>query len=727
MFYHGYDNYMERAFPADELMPLSCKGRVRGRDKSRGDIDDALGHFSLTLIDTLDTLVILNNITEFKRAIGLVEQHVKFDTDVVVSTFETNIRVLGGLLAAHALMLDLRGQPTYRELLASYDDGLLKLAVDLGDRLMKAFDTPTGIPYSKINLRHGVTPEVRSSDVTCTACAGTLIMEFAALSRFAGNPVYEQAARRALEAIWIRRGSPSDLVGTTINISSGAWHRTDAGVGAGVDSYYEYLFKAFMLLGDQTYLQVFNTHYSGIMKHLRRGPFLVDTHIHKPHVLSKKYMDALQTFFPGLQVLKGDLLPAIETHRMYFDVLQRHKFFPEAFFSDFRVNWGNSPLRPEFAESTYFLYTATDDPAYLEIGEELISRLNSHARVTCGWAAIKDVRVLSHEDKMDSFVLAETFKYLYLLFANEDDVPIRLDDYVFTTEAHLLPTKLANVDMEYEPPVGKTPGTTLSFCFYSIEHASCLFGFCSYLAAMLVSKNSSLMPGLGGPNIVRASARGTVTISPAELDLSNEEHIAYLYSVGITVENRQQEIRLVHDNSGDRDPTGEGFRFIRALMQYNQQVEQGLQRGWVGVRFRGALVDDLSGMFKAGPAAFGPRIGGRGVTVYGQAVLAEPLTGCTSLPPAKGAILVVSRGDCMFVDKVRHAEASGAVGVLVIDNAPQEDDEPSLFTMSGDDGPDPAIPAAFLFRNLGQRVVQHLYDGHDFTIRLDAWHDKTSS
>lgn len=57
MFIHAYDSYMNYAYPADELMPLSCKGRFRDVEGNRGDVDDALGNFSLTLIDTLDTLV----------------------------------------------------------------------------------------------------------------------------------------------------------------------------------------------------------------------------------------------------------------------------------------------------------------------------------------------------------------------------------------------------------------------------------------------------------------------------------------------------------------------------------------------------------------------------------------------------------------------------------------------------------------------------------------------
>lgn len=95
MFDHAYNSYMDHAYPADELMPLSCKGRVRGVDASRGDVDDALGKFSLTLIDTLDTLAVLGKVEEFEKAVRLVIKDVSFDNDLVVSVFETNIRVLG--------------------------------------------------------------------------------------------------------------------------------------------------------------------------------------------------------------------------------------------------------------------------------------------------------------------------------------------------------------------------------------------------------------------------------------------------------------------------------------------------------------------------------------------------------------------------------------------------------------------------------------------------------
>lgn len=141
-----------------------------------------------------------------------------------------------------------------------------------------------------------------------------------------------------------------------INVNSGDWIRRDSGVGAGIDSYYEYCLKSYILLGDEIFLDRFNKHYAAVMKYISQGPMLVDVHMHRPTTNSKNFMDALLAFWPGLQVLKGDIKPAIETHEMLYQVMQRHNFLPEAFTTDFQVHWGQHPLRPEFIESTYFLY-----------------------------------------------------------------------------------------------------------------------------------------------------------------------------------------------------------------------------------------------------------------------------------------------------------------------------------------------------------------------------------
>lgn len=102
MFKHGFDAYMRYAYPDDELKPLSCVGR-RWDSRERGTLDDSLGGYALTLIDSLSTLAMLGDARGFNDAVSTVVREVTFDRDVTVSVFEANIRVLGGLLSAHML------------------------------------------------------------------------------------------------------------------------------------------------------------------------------------------------------------------------------------------------------------------------------------------------------------------------------------------------------------------------------------------------------------------------------------------------------------------------------------------------------------------------------------------------------------------------------------------------------------------------------------------------
>ena len=136
------------------------------------------------------------------------------------------------------------------------------------------------------------------------------------------------------------------------------------------------------------------------MRYIASGPFLLDCDMHRPHN-KKPVMDSLLAFWPGLQVLWGDIEPAASTHDLLYYVAQKHNFLPEAFNIDMKnLVWANHPLRPEFAESTYFLYKATGDPYYLDIGKSIIGSLEGYARVPCGFAAVKDVRTKHHEDRL---------------------------------------------------------------------------------------------------------------------------------------------------------------------------------------------------------------------------------------------------------------------------------------------------------------------------------------
>jgi mannosidase alpha-like ER degradation enhancer 1 len=109
--------------------------------------NDVAGNFSLTLIDSLDTLVVLNDRAGFEDAVRLVMNSVSFDVDTKPQIFETNIRVLGGLLSGH-LFASRPGQPFH---LPWYRGELLTMAHDLGQRFLPAFSTPTGLPYARVS------------------------------------------------------------------------------------------------------------------------------------------------------------------------------------------------------------------------------------------------------------------------------------------------------------------------------------------------------------------------------------------------------------------------------------------------------------------------------------------------------------------------------------------------------------------------------------------------
>ena len=131
-----------------------------------------------------------------------------------------------------------------------YDGQLLRLAMDLGTRLLPAFYTPTGLPYPRVNLRDGVpfygnsplnsdpatamcqiggksvVPEVTE---TCSAGAGSLVLEFPVLSRLTGDGRFEELAKRAFWAVWMRR-SEIGLIGAGIDAESGKWVNSYTGV-----------------------------------------------------------------------------------------------------------------------------------------------------------------------------------------------------------------------------------------------------------------------------------------------------------------------------------------------------------------------------------------------------------------------------------------------------------------------------------------------------------------
>jgi ER degradation enhancer, mannosidase alpha-like 2 len=408
-FLHAWNNYERYAWGHDALRPLSKTAH------------DWYGQSLLmTPLDALDTLILMHLDAEAERARSLIVNDLSFDRDIYVKNFEITIRLLGGLLSGYQL---------------TGDDRLLSLAEDLGNRLLPVFNSPTGLPYVYVNLRTGQTRD----PVTNPAETGTLLLEFGTLSKLTGKPVFYEKAKRALVETFQRR-SPLGLVGESINVETGEWTNTDSHISGGIDSYYEYLWKCWLLFGDKDCRDMWEASIPAVNKYLTdeiRGELWYGHTDMQTGERTKTEYGALDAFFPGLLALSGDLERGRRLQASSFKMWNLYGIEPETLdYKTMRVVAGSYHLRPEIVESTYYLYHYTGDPEYRREGEKMFDDFVKYCRADSGYAALADVVTKQRLDEMQSFVLAETFKYFYLLFASPET--LQFDKVIFNTEAHPL-------------------------------------------------------------------------------------------------------------------------------------------------------------------------------------------------------------------------------------------------------------------------------------------------
>jgi Glycosyl hydrolase family 47 len=408
-FLHAWNNYERYAWGHDALRPLSKTGH------------DWYGQSLLmTPVDALDTLILMHLDAEAERARSLIVSDLSFDRDIYVKNFEITIRLLGGLLSGYQLTGDKR---------------LLNLAEDLGNRLLPVFNSPTELPYVYVNLRTGRTRD----PVTNPAETGTLLLEFGTLSRLTGRPVFYQKAKRALVETF-KRSSPLGLVGESINVETDAWTNTDSHISGGIDSYYEYLWKCWLLFGDKDCRDMWNASVPAVNKYLADeipGELWYGHADSQTGERTKTQYGALDAFFPALLAFSGDLGRARRLQASSFKMWNLYGIEPETLdYKTMQVVARSYHLRPEIIESTYYLYHYTGDPEYRRMGEKMFDDFVKYCRAEAGYAALADVISKQPLDEMQSFVLAETFKYFYLLFAPPET--LQFDSVIFNTEAHPL-------------------------------------------------------------------------------------------------------------------------------------------------------------------------------------------------------------------------------------------------------------------------------------------------
>eukprot|EP00892_Ulva_mutabilis_P000699 jgi/Ulvmu1/1062/UM105_0021.1 len=423
MFKHSYRSYLDHGFPSDNVTPQTCKPQ------------DVQGGVAITLLDALDTLLVFGMAEDFREAERLT-QAVSFDRPERTHVFEVTIRAMGGLLSAHIAAVN---NPA---LIPDYSGTFLSKAEDLATRLLPAFDTPTGIPVSWVNLRTGKPPDGEAD--TCVACTTTLALEFHMLSVLTGNSTYGELVDAAVGEIFSRRDHATGLVGNSIRTDTGAWDRADSGIGPGLDSYYEYLLKMYLVYGEERYLAMFVDQYVRIQQKATTPrswnsfQWVLDVSMRDGGALGR-FISSLTAFWPGMQASIGQLDAAFPLMHSYARAHLHYGWLPErihAHLDGYHPSERAYPLRPELLESAFILHSEFGAPRYLRLAEGTLEVLAQHNRCACGFCAVSDVLNKSLEDKMESFFLAETLKYMYLLLRQASEIN---DFFVFTTEAHLMP------------------------------------------------------------------------------------------------------------------------------------------------------------------------------------------------------------------------------------------------------------------------------------------------
>ena len=408
-FLHAWKGYKKYAWGHDELLPLTKSYKDWYKES-----------LLLTPMDAFGTMEIMGLSKEAKEDKELLLSKLSFDKDISVQVFEINIRLLGGLLSAYQLDGDKR---------------FLDLAIDLANRLMPAFDSPTGMPYRYVNLKTGAV----SDSISNPAEIGTLILEWGTLSKITGNDVYYQKAKRALEEVFKRR-SRIGLVGTFINVNTGKWTNTDSHISGAIDSYYEYLLKGWLMFGDKDLKNMWDESIKAINEYLadntKNGFWYGHADMNSGNRTATLF-GALDAFFPAELILSGDTTRAEKLQASCYKMWMLEGIEPEEIdYSNMKIVYPNYALRPENIESAYYLYHFTGDQKYVQMGKDYFESIVKYCRNDVGYSTLQSVITKKQGDLMHSFFLAETLKYCYLIFAPQNTIDF--NKTLFNTEAHLL-------------------------------------------------------------------------------------------------------------------------------------------------------------------------------------------------------------------------------------------------------------------------------------------------
>ncbi|OKL59380.1 hypothetical protein UA08_05251 [Talaromyces atroroseus] len=480
-FSHAWAGYKNYAWMSDEVKPISGQGH------------NPFGGWAATLVDTLDTLWIMDMRDDFEEAVRAIE-NLNFTTCSLedINVFETTIRYLGGFLGAY-------------DISAGKYPVLLRKAIEVGQMLYAAFDTPNRMPITRWNFNNGINnvPQ-EAGDNVLVAEIGSLTLEFTRLSQLTNDDRWFDAIQRIMDAFEAQQELTKvpGLWPVVVNAKTMNFHEFSGfTIGGMADSLYEYLPKQHVLLGGGS--QQYQKMYAGSIEAMKSHIFFRSMTDDGQYVLHpgdvswdensqpkiEPKIQHLSCFAGGMVALGAQafgrpeeltvarrltdgciwgyesgrlgIMPEImhtvpcedESDCPWDEERWRHGVegaFPDEESAEATIEARHLPpgvskiddaryiLRPEAIESVFILYRITGDPVLLEKAWNMFNNIIQHTVTDIAHAGINDCTVdkPSKQDRMESFWLAETLKYFYLIFSEPDIVS--LDEYVLNTEAHPL-------------------------------------------------------------------------------------------------------------------------------------------------------------------------------------------------------------------------------------------------------------------------------------------------
>ncbi|KAI1657744.1 glycoside hydrolase family 47 protein [Daldinia decipiens] len=464
-FVKSWTSYKNAGFGYDELMPVSGKGRDA----------PGFGGWGATLVDSLSTLWIMGLKDEFyEAAAAAVTINWSNTRDTSCNFFETTIRHLGGLLGAYDLSLE---------------TALLEKAVELGDMLYMAYDTPNHMPPFWLDFDDAKDGKQEAGYHDPSASVTSSSLEFTRLTQLTGNNKYYDAINRVTMVLdeWQNKTALPGMWPTFFDFKQLQLDNDNSfTLGALADSLYEYLPKTFAILGglEPVYEKLYRGAMDTVIKNLLFRPKTPDqddilftgnvfvSDDTGPHLtaegqhlacfvggmfgLGSKLFNIPEHLEIGEKITRGcvwayDAMPAGIMPEV-FDLLKCETLDPCEWDESEWEDQSNTQLkkgftsardpryllRPEAIESVFLMYRMTGNAEYQEMAWRIFQAIRKATETDLAFSAIQSVRdvVTVKTDSMESFWMAETLRYFYLIFSSPD--LINLDEFVLNTEAHPL-------------------------------------------------------------------------------------------------------------------------------------------------------------------------------------------------------------------------------------------------------------------------------------------------